>query len=87
MKPERVRLFIKPWCGWCQEAREWLESRGIAYERVDVTANPKDWDEMVQLSGQTRAPVIQVDDEVLADFDVDQLSEFWAARTVKDQEA
>jgi len=32
---------------------------------------------MFQLSGQTLAPVIDVDGEVLADFDTDQLERFW----------
>ena len=34
-------------------------------------------EEMFQLSGQTLAPVIQVGDEVLADFGTDQLEVFW----------
>ena len=34
-------------------------------------------EEMLELSGQTLAPVIDVDGEVLADFDTDQLDEFW----------
>ena len=37
MKPEKIRLFIKPFCGWCHEAMEWLDSRGIKYEVLDVT--------------------------------------------------
>jgi glutaredoxin 3 len=77
MKPERVRLFIKPWCGWCQQARQWLDLQGIAYQALDVTADPQAWDEMTKLSGQNRAPVIEIDGEVLADFDVDQLAAFW----------
>jgi monothiol glutaredoxin len=32
---------------------------------------------MFQLSGQTLAPVIEVDGEVLADFGADELAEFW----------
>ena len=33
--------------------------------------------EMVELSGQTHALVIDVDGEILADFDTEQLEEFW----------
>ena len=33
--------------------------------------------EMRELSGQTLAPVIDVDGQILADFDTDQLAEFW----------
>jgi hypothetical protein len=32
---------------------------------------------MLQLSGQTLAPVIDVNGEILADFDTDQLEQFW----------
>jgi len=77
MKANRVRLFIKPYCGWCHEAIDWLEERGIEFETLDVTSNRAARDEMLELSGQTLAPVIEVDGEVLADFDTDQLEVFW----------
>ena len=31
MKPKSIRLFIKPWCGWCHEAADWLTTQGIPY--------------------------------------------------------
>ena len=77
MKSRHVRLFVKPYCGWCDEAQHWLEERGIKYETLDVISNPTARREMVHLSGQTLAPVIEVDGEVLADFDTDQLADFW----------
>ena len=77
MKTEKVRLFIKPFCGWCHEAKDWLDERGIAYEELDVISDRAAWKEMVRLSGQTLAPVIDVDGEVLADFGTDQLERFW----------
>ncbi len=82
MQPEngkRIRLFIKPYCGWCHEAMDWLNQRGIQYETLDVTSNAAARKEMLELSGQTLAPVIDVDGEVLADFDTGQLEKFWAA--------
>jgi glutaredoxin 3 len=77
MKLRHVRLFVKPYCGWCQEAQEWLNERGISYETLDVISNAEARREMLNLSGQTLAPVIEVDGEVLADFDTDQLAAFW----------
>jgi glutaredoxin len=77
MKPRNIRLFIKPYCGWCHEAQDWLEARGIAHETLDVISDPAARREMFELSGQTLAPVIEVDGEVLADFDTDQLAAFW----------
>ena len=77
MKPHRVRLFVKPYCGWCHQAIAWLDRRGVAYEKLDVTTDRAAWAEMERLSGQTLAPVIQVDDRVLADFGVAELETFW----------
>jgi len=77
MKANSIRLFVKPFCGWCHEAQDWLEERGIQFESLDVTANRAARQEMLELSGQTLAPVIDVDGEILADFDTDQLEEFW----------
>jgi glutaredoxin len=77
MKSGRVRLFIKPHCGWCHQAKEWLDARGIQYETLDATADAAARQQMLKLSGQTLAPVIEVDGQVLADFDTDQLAAFW----------
>ena len=77
MKAEKIRLFIKPYCGWCVEAIEWLDARGIQYEVLDVISDFRARQEMFRLSGQTLAPVIDVDGEILADFDNDQLERFW----------
>jgi glutaredoxin 3 len=75
--PESVRLFVKPYCGWCHEAEDWLRRQGVAFERLDVTGDRAAYQEMVRLTGQSKAPCIEVDGEVLADFGVDELEEFW----------
>ena len=77
VKPKQVRLFIKPYCGWCHKAVRWLDEHGIDYETVDVIADEAAYDEMICLSGQDLAPVIDVDGEILADFGPDQLAIFW----------
>ena len=77
MKPDKIRLFIKPYCGWCHQATGWLDDRGIKYETLDVVANDAARLEMIRLSGQSLAPVIEVDGKVLADFDTNELAAFW----------
>ena len=77
VKPKRVRLFIKPYCGWCHKAERWLDEREVDYESIDVISDEAAYDEMINLSGQELAPVIDVDGEILADFGPDQLARFW----------
>ncbi len=77
VKPKKVRLFIKPYCGWCRKAMHWLDERGVAYEQVNVIADEAAYDEMIRLSGNDLAPVLDVDGKILADFGPDQLADFW----------
>ncbi len=55
----------------------WLDARGVKYETFDVISDGEAFDEMVRLSGQTLAPVIDVNGKILADFGPDQLEKFW----------
>jgi glutaredoxin 3 len=77
VKPKRIRLFVKPYCGWCQKAEHWLDGQGVDYQKVDVIADEAAHDEMIQLSGQDLAPVLDVDGKILADFGPEQLAKFW----------
>jgi glutaredoxin len=63
----------------------WLDQHGVEYEKVDVIGDEAAFDEMIRLSGQELAPVIEVDGELLADFGPDQLAEFW--KTLKKKNA
>ncbi len=77
MKPTSIRLFIKPGCPWCDEAIDWLDTRGISHETLDVIRDPGARREMFDLTDQTRAPSIDVDGEILADFGADELEVWW----------
>jgi glutaredoxin 3 len=73
----KIRLFIKPYCPWCYKAIGWLDDHGVKYETLDVIGDVEAYNEMVELSGQTLAPVIDVDGEILADFGLEELEKFW----------
>jgi glutaredoxin 3 len=77
VKPKRIRLFVKPYCPWCHRAERWLDDHGIDYETIDVIADDSAYDEMIRLSDQDLAPVIDVDGEILADFGPEELARFW----------
>jgi glutaredoxin 3 len=72
-----VRLFIKPYCGWCHKAIRWLDDHDVEYKKIDVIADEAAFEEMIQLSGQDLAPVIEVNGEILADFGPEELAVFW----------
>ena len=55
----------------------WLDEHGIDYEKIDVITDGAALEEMVRISGQELAPVIEVDGKVLADFGPEELAKFW----------
>ena len=72
-----IRLFIKPGCPWCDEAIDWLDSHELTYTKLDVVNDDEARAEMYDLTGQTKAPCIEVDDHVLTDFSADELEAWW----------
>lgn len=75
--PNKIRLFIKPGCPWCIEARDWLDQHGLTYETLNVTHDAVARQEMLSLTGQSKAPSIDVDGHILADFGADELEIWW----------
>ena len=73
----KIRLFIKPYCGWCHKAIRWLDEHDIKYETIDVIADEAAFAEMVRISGQELAPVLEADGKVLADFGPEELPGFF----------
>jgi len=73
----RMIVYVKPGCFWCTDAVRWLRARGIDHQAVDVFADRTAFDRMREISGQTKAPTLEMPDgAVLADFDVAQLERF-----------
>jgi glutaredoxin 3 len=75
MQYERI-LYVKNGCPWCIEVEQYLDQHQIEVERVVVSGNAKAMAEMVALSGQSKAPTLDWEGEVLADFGVDELIPF-----------
>ena len=78
MKPKHVRLFVKPGCPWCDEAREGLRLRRISHVEIDVINEPGAMREMKQITGQTRVPSLDIDGHILAGFGAHELDVWWA---------
>lgn len=76
------KLYIKTGCPWCEDVVEYLEDKGIDYEEIVVTGDREAMQEMIDLSGQSKAPTMDWDGDVLADFGVDELIPFLKTKGV-----
>ena len=73
-------LYVKPGCPWCVEVMDFLSHKRIEVETVVVSGNPAAMREMIDLSGQAKAPTMNWHGELLADFGVDELIPFLRER-------
>lgn len=69
-------VYVKTGCPWCDEVLDYLEARNIVHETITVSGNREATQAMIDLSGQSKAPTMDWDGEVLADFGVDELVPF-----------
>lgn len=76
------KIYVKTGCPWCKEAIDFLDQHKIKYQLITVTGNKQAYDEMVKISGQSKAPTMDWDGEILADFGADELAPFLKKRGV-----
>jgi glutaredoxin len=69
-------LYIKRGCPWCDEVVDYLERKKIEVKTLVVSNNREAMQEMVELSGQSKAPTMDWHGKILADFGVDELVPF-----------
>ena len=76
----RPVLYTKIGCPWCAEARAVLARQGIVYDERSVTTDAAAITDMLRVSGQTKAPVLDWSGEILADFGALELETFLVAQ-------
>jgi glutaredoxin 3 len=80
--PTDIKLFSREWCSWCIDAKAYLTQRGYQFTEIDVGHDRAAYEEMKELSDQTYVPTLVAGDEVLANFDTDQLEKFLRAHAI-----
>ncbi len=55
-----VVMYATSWCPYCERARHLLQTRGVAFEEIDIDAAPERRAEMIQRSGRRTVPQIFV---------------------------
>lgn len=69
----KIIAYLKTGCPWCIEMKKFFEDNNIDFIEKNVTDNTDFMDEMIELSGQLKAPTIVIDDQVYADTDVEEI--------------
>lgn len=65
----KVKVYSTPTCPYCRLAKNFLKEKGVDFEDVDVSADRKAAEEMIQKSGQMGVPQIEINEKIIVGFD------------------
>lgn len=64
-----VTVYSAPWCAFCKMAKNYLDSKKVAYKDINVDEDQDAAREMVVKTGQAGIPVLFIGDETIIGFD------------------
>jgi mycoredoxin len=76
MTPQ-IRIYTTSWCPDCHSARKFLEGRRLAYEEIDIDANPKAAEFVTQANnGKRKVPTFVFDGRIFhcSPYDAEKLA-------------
>lgn len=63
-----IKIYSTPICPWCNAAKDFFNSIELPFEEIDVSADEKAAQLMIEKSGQTGVPVIEIDGKIIVGF-------------------
>ncbi|MEK7149354.1 MAG: glutaredoxin [Patescibacteria group bacterium] len=71
-----IILYTKTGCPWCAGVLKLFREKNVLFEEREVLGNPEYFKELVQKSGQTKTPTLDIDGHIIADSDADAVSAY-----------
>ena len=64
-----VTVYSTPTCPYCHMTKDFLKEHKIPFEDINVAQDHSKAAEMIEKSGQTGVPVIDIDGKIIVGFD------------------
>lgn len=71
-----VKAWLKPYCGWSNGVRAIFKKYNIEFQDIDIINDPSNYAEMVEKSGQTLSPCVEIDGVMLADVSGEEVENY-----------
>ncbi|MDZ7838392.1 MAG: Uxx-star family glutaredoxin-like (seleno)protein [Actinomycetota bacterium] len=65
----KILIYSTNTCPYCKQAKDYIKSKGVDYQEIDVSSSRKKLEEMIEKSGQMGVPVIDIGGKVVVGFD------------------
>lgn len=72
----KIRAWLKPHCGWSNGVRAIFRKYQLEYEDIDIINEPANYAQMVELSGQSLSPCVEIDGVMLADVSGEEVENY-----------
>ncbi len=79
MADKTVKVYSTPTCPYCNMAKQYLKSKQIEFEDINVAADQEAARDMVEKSGQMGVPVIDIGGTIIVGFDQEAIEKALAA--------
>jgi len=76
MTKPKIIAYLKPTCGWSQGVRAVLRKYDLPFEDRDIINDPLQRQEMIEKSGQMLSPCVEVNGQMLADVNGDEVEAY-----------
>ena len=79
MNAPNIIAYLKPSCGWSKGVRAVLKKYGLSYQDRDITSDPAQRQEMIEKSGQSLSPCVEISGTMLADVSGEEVEAYLLA--------
>jgi glutaredoxin-like YruB-family protein len=62
-------VYTTSWCGWCRKTIAYLKQQGVAFENRDIEADEMWREELLEKTGGTSIPVVEIDGQIVRGYD------------------
>ena len=71
----KVKVYSTPTCPWCVKVKDYLTSKKVDFETIDVSSNREAAMYMVKKTGQMGVPVVLIGEIYIVGFDQGKIDE------------
>lgn len=68
-----VKVYSTPTCPYCEMVKDFFKKNNVEFEDINVAMDSEAAEEMIEKSGQSGVPVIDVNGKIIVGFDKEAL--------------
>ena len=68
-----VKVYSASWCGFCRMVKQYLASKNVPFEEIDIEADRGAAEYIVNKTQQAGIPVTEIGEDVIIGFDREKI--------------